>query len=355
MSDNIRTLKATSEEGGGKERLLWLDSCKGVAMMLVVMGHIADGYINAEYFPQHIGILTTVYNLIYSFHMFLFFIISGFAFFSAYMSRFEESKSRYYRQIINIVWVYFAFSIIQWIFKFIFKSNVNRPLTVSNLLFLPIKPMAPYWYLWVLFFLYIIFAVFKIKNISMRNIFGITLLSGIIGSCIKFTLSNDIGNVLYYSFPFCIGIVDAYIGTKYLKEKKLLFLLCTLMSVGIFVYIVVFGIILYNVPILSFISATFISYSIFYLCRMIFLKLNLKLFQIIGRYSLEIYVLHCFITAGNRVLLPKIGINNFFINVVINLIMAITLPILFSYIAKKIHVYKYIFKPASFWKKTYEL
>ena len=264
------------------------------------------------------------------------------------MSRFEERKDRYYRQIINIVWLYFVFSIIQWVFKYIFNGNVNHPLTVYDLLLLPIKPMAPYWYLWVLFFLYIIFAVFKVKNISMRNIFGMALVLGIIGSCI----TNDIGNVLYRSFPFCIGIVEAYIGTKYLKEKKLIFLLCAILSMGILAHIAVFAIPFYNVPILSFISATVISYSIFYLCRMIFLKFNLKLFRIIGRYSLEIYVLHCFITAGNRVLLPKIGINDFFINVVINFIMAISLPILFSYITKKLHIYDYLFKPASLWYKN---
>ena len=36
-----------------------------------------------------------------------------------------------------------------------------------------------------------------------------------------------------------------------------------------------------------------------------------KFFELCGRYSLEIYVIHCFITAGNRVILPKLGITYF--------------------------------------------
>ena len=54
-------------------RFEWVDCCKGFAMILVVIGHICDGYINAGIFSEHSSQMQLVFNLVYSFHMPLFF------------------------------------------------------------------------------------------------------------------------------------------------------------------------------------------------------------------------------------------------------------------------------------------
>ena len=36
-----------------KGRIRWLDAWKGFAMLLVVLGHIADGYLDAGLFATH--------------------------------------------------------------------------------------------------------------------------------------------------------------------------------------------------------------------------------------------------------------------------------------------------------------
>lgn len=43
-------------------RIVWVDVCKGIGIILVVLGHTGSPFV----------------RLIYSFHMLLFFIISGF-------------------------------------------------------------------------------------------------------------------------------------------------------------------------------------------------------------------------------------------------------------------------------------
>lgn len=54
------------------KRLSWLDCCKGATILLVVLGHIADGYLSAGTFPEHKTVLLGIYNFIYAFHMPLF-------------------------------------------------------------------------------------------------------------------------------------------------------------------------------------------------------------------------------------------------------------------------------------------
>ena len=59
-------------------RIEWLDSLKGFAIFLVVVGHVVLGYLRAGIFPEYQWSLQLTHDLIYSFHMPLFFLISGF-------------------------------------------------------------------------------------------------------------------------------------------------------------------------------------------------------------------------------------------------------------------------------------
>ena len=69
-----------------KERLLYIDSLKGFAILLMVMGHvIAWNFSDWSFLPQvnqevpsNYLVAGVLWNFIYSFHMPLFFCISGF-------------------------------------------------------------------------------------------------------------------------------------------------------------------------------------------------------------------------------------------------------------------------------------
>ena len=150
--------RGTMEQEGTamKQRVRWLDAWKGFAMLLVVAGHIADGYLDAGLFASHSGILQRIYDVIYAFHMPLFFVLSGYAFFLAYGRERENKTKKFYLQLINIAAVYVLFSVIQWVFKLLFSAQVNSTYTIKDLLMIPVKTMAPYWYLYILFALYLI-------------------------------------------------------------------------------------------------------------------------------------------------------------------------------------------------------
>ena len=84
---------------------------------------------------------------------------------------------------------------------------------------------------------------------------------------------------------------------------------------------------------------------VFVLCLFVNIKKisQIKCLKLCGKYSLEIYLMHCYITAANRIILMKLGITNFWCNVAVNLIMATCIPIILALILKKLNIAQYIF------------
>ena len=72
-----------------------------------------------------------------------------------------------------------------------------------------------------------------------------------------------------------------------------------------------------------------------------------KFLILCGKYSLQIYLIHSYITAANRVFLFKIGINNIYINIILNLFMAIIIPLIIATMLEYIGIDKYVFKLGS--------
>lgn len=284
-------------------RIHWLDAWKGFATLLVVTGHIADGYLDAGLFAENTATLQKIYEVIYSFHMPLFFVLSGYAFYVAYARKREERAGKFRLQLGNIAIVYVIFSVIQWIFKMLFAGQVNSSYTVKDLLLLPVKTMDPYWYLYVLFLLYVIgWLIEKEKHpewLKLVFFLGLYFLSKSVSGSIFF----EIKRTLYYSLFFYFGIFLAKSVAPVISRRMQSFLL------------------LYQkVPRADMLSK-------------------------IGTYSLEIYVLHCFITAANRIILIRIGITEFYFNIFINLVMATGLPMLGAFILKKLKLHAWFFKP----------
>jgi len=67
-----------------KGREVWLDGLKGFGILLVILGHVLSGYLDAWTFPEAFFSFYPVRTWIYSFHMPLFFLISGYTFTLAY-------------------------------------------------------------------------------------------------------------------------------------------------------------------------------------------------------------------------------------------------------------------------------
>lgn len=341
-----------------KKRLYYIDCLKGFAMILVVIGHVFDGYIRAGVFQNHRDFMCSGFNLIYSFHMALFFLISGFVYNKAYITDIGDAKPSLKKQIHNVLIIYFVYSILFGIFKMFLGKYTNSNVSLVDILMICAKPIYPYWYLYVLLFYYLIFqAKILYKSYPLIPLFiliFVTFFSNFIPDSIGYYF--EIRHFLYYSLFFYIGIIIAFHNDVYKKYELMIAVLTFVVSILIMSVDKVgytfddfsVGLLLCNRK-WNFIIALGFSLILLYVFRLLFANENhirVKFMSFLGRYSLEIYVIHCIFTAGNRVVLAKLHIENFYINIAINTVTSIMIPIVFAIVCQKSNIHKMIFRPA---------
>lgn len=347
LEDQERKCMMNDSVPSAGKRVAWLDSCKGFAILLVVLGHIADGYIGAGLYPERHSILETIYNLIYCFHMPLFFMLSGYTFYLAYCKEKERKKGRFYNQLINLVWIYIAFCVLLWAFKMLFSSSVNTEFTVHDLLMIPIKPLGEFWYLYVLIFLYVICYGLNSLHFPDKALLMVLFLVSCVSMGVHFGVIFPIKNILYYLALFYMGIYLSKKSNSRLMDRKMSWFYGTGAIVS-FAYIVICHSDISKAFIIGLAAATVLSLLVISVFVWIPQLQEMKLFNMLGKYSLEIYVMHTFITAGNRILLVKMGINRFEWNIAVNFLLAVSIPVVCSVLLKKMKLHTLLFRPATF-------
>ena len=75
---------------------------------------------------------------------------------------------------------------------------------------------------------------------------------------------------------------------------------------------------------------------------------GLGLFQLCGKYCLELYLLHTFFTAGLRTLLPALGITTPWLSVWLNFLLSTGVSLALAVLAGKTWVMDIVFRPARF-------
>ena len=214
-------------------------------IILVVLGHSGntESFVMSSYFGH-------IIRWIYSFHMPLFFFISGFLFYYTYDS-FVKRKVIYSikKKAIRLLFPYCIIGCIVWGIKFVMQNFVSSSLVKFNIkgvlgsFLSPQALSSPLGYLWFIFTLFIIFLIIFCllwgrKNIGAKYSFCITL------SCISllaspFLKSIDFLNlkgVSYYIFFFSIGVLFCMIKelfpiVSYFLNNKLTLTLLFCLSV----------------------------------------------------------------------------------------------------------------------------
>ena len=147
-------------------RIEYIDAVKGIAIVLVVIGHMLRGFSSSGIYLNE-KIFKYIDYTIYSFHMPLFFIVSGMLY--TYKNKIYDKKD--YINFIklkskNILVPYFIFSWIQILIKIIMSGSVNKEVKISSLYTIVYKPVEQFWFLYTLFIIFMIVGLldYKIKN-----------------------------------------------------------------------------------------------------------------------------------------------------------------------------------------------
>ncbi|AKA71910.1 acyltransferase [Clostridium scatologenes] len=318
-----------------------MDIVRGLGIFLVVLGHsFPDDKFNNNSFYEYI------YKFIYSFHMPLFFIISGFFAYKIYNIL---DLSQYKKFILNkarrLMVPYFAVSLLAIPIKLYMNIYAARPMDPKNLILDLIiypagngtinhtgTPIQYFWFIYTLFFLFA--AAPLLTKIPIKFALLITFILNIVTP--KGMYVFYIWGVIHYLFYFYIGlyfkvIYDKYVEFKY-KKPLILFTLILLIIINLQQAPAKYYA-LYSLSTALIGSVLFINIS--------YIIVNNKigeLFKAIGNYSYDIYLFSWFFQTGARVVLFQMLKLDYTLVTVIMIFVGFLPIILSNLILKKIPI-----------------
>ena len=275
-----------------KDRLIWVDSLKGLSIFLMVMGHVIAWQFNdwSQIMSSYPRTIIPVWNIIYSFHMPLFAFCSGL---------FLAKPFGWYNMasLMNV-----------------FQKRVTSLLVpffiVGYLASLIGRPLFDYWYLMTLFEFSIITTIVSYltkqlsstekftKYIEFAILLTFAFLCDIVGEYLRTYDTLDIfkfSHLPLYKYLLLGGVTTRFNLIRFVTNVKIgsLFYTCSLFVFMTLNYCHLNGHVRYPTPEICAFSGIILA-----VCYFVLHESNTKWFckviQWLGRHSMEIYILHFF-------------------------------------------------------------
>lgn len=200
----VAPVASAGQEPAAAARIEWIDSARGLAILLVVFGHAAGGLIDAAG-PGSMPALRTLFLAIYTFHMPIFFFLSG-----LFVERRIEQGFRDFsgKLLVMVVFPYFLWSIVQFSAIFALGSLVNHPAGSywRTLFGLPLRTVSQFWFLHALFLINLVaFAAWRFGG--RRAVLGIAVLAKLFAMFVPSTpaISLAASNAPYFALGLLLG------------------------------------------------------------------------------------------------------------------------------------------------------
>lgn len=303
------------------KRIDYIDEIRGVAILLVVMGHII----------QFNGIKTSnpVFEFIYSFHMPLFFAISGYI--TQKVTNITNAKQYILflkKKFIALIIPLFTWSLI--VNKFFLKEEWNT-LNWSDIQDVLISPGL--WFLQVLFVILCFYGIFNwiSSNAKINPIinFLISIIPIILLSLLMVYFDLMEINLIMFSCAFYLGVIlSLYNFIEKLFTKTIIY------AITIVAFLILSTHWTYNGNYIDDILKITISTTAFIVLLNLFTRIELPnrikhSLQLFGKYSLAIYVIQFYLCRFSS---KQIEINENIINPIILFIITIIIAIPICYI-----------------------
>lgn len=319
-------------------REVWVDYAKALGIVLVVAGHINRGlYSSGIYISKQFYILSD--SIIYSFHMPLFFFLSGLFFVKSIEGK--GKKSFFIDKFETIFYPYVLWSLLQGGVEVILSKYTNSKTELVDVLSFLIYPRAQFWFLYALLMIFIVAAL-----IYNKENFSKTLPVIIFVSFIAYIFSNFIGTSFHINY-ITNYIVFFFIGCLYNKMPftkifspgywsllLTIFIFCATQ----YIFHIKLGLIYTDTGIFTF-SLAIIGIILIALLSMQLERLNIQVLQNVGALSMVIYLLHILSGSGTRIILSKIlHIQNWYIHIITGTVIGVIVPMAVYYMAKKYNI-----------------
>jgi fucose 4-O-acetylase-like acetyltransferase len=297
---NARRVRSNPRSTGRDESL---DIAKGFAILLVVLGHCFDGLIASGFFPAALGWPNLVVYLIYLFHMPLFFVVSG----HLASGKFRPVSSTLARLLQTIVYPYFLWSILEGLTLVYLSRYTNSHVPISTLYSIPWIPIVPYWFLYALFLCHV--AYLALRRLPHWVQLGV---AAILFLLLQFFIPAILGAGLSIVPETARGLLYFILGVVSVASVRQFGRWTALSATTIFF---LFAILYYQSQITGPLAApaalpagiagvvATLAWSRMLAARGGWLASCLGFW---GRYSMSIYVMHIFFTAGTRIAVQRL-------------------------------------------------
>lgn len=311
-----------------------IDILKGIAIILVVLGHIELLYALDAY--------SQFRDFVYTFHMPLFMAISG------YLYAKHHNKSLNYLSFVKkkakrLLLPYISVMVIYYLIKYIssYAVGVNTPIELKSFLYtLFINPYGGFvsflWYVYVLFLIYLIVPIFKKLPILLAISLGIYFIPFPSLFCL-----NMLSEHLVF---FVLGLlIYKYLSKGNVVNVKYLMIPSLTLQILLYLYSVQHAGIIFDLmlALLGIVS----TYSLSKLIA----DFKLPVLRYVGKYSTEIYFMHIIFLLGVITLfkvLPNGICGQIYVQFIVQFLVGVVGPLLFAMLLKTLkmkRIYQIIF------------
>jgi fucose 4-O-acetylase-like acetyltransferase len=296
---------------------------KGVGIVLVVYGHVVRGVQSAG-LPVGQKMCSLVDAIIYSFHMPLFFFVSGIFFMQSLGSR--GKTGLILNKLDTVVYPYIIWSLLQGGIELVLSRFTSSSVSVYEILALLWAPRAQFWFLYILFLVFVV-AVLIYRRPSGMWFWMVFMGTAALNICTPFI--PDVFPVRYlchYLVYFALGVLTREYLPILLRRLNLTTFL--FLGVAILLQFMKHGLhfqwvgesLSFAVGVTSVLSVICISAQLakFSWSRPI---------SLLGATSLHIYLMHILMGSGVRIVLQKfLNITDPWIHIILGTLVATGLP-----------------------------
>lgn len=312
------------------QRTDWVDYAKGIGIILVVYAHLLSSAFNAGIAIPHKFFLLSD-SAVYSFHMPLFFFLSG-----LFVSESYEKRGMWpfcKNKIILLAYPYLVWSLLQGTVELFFSSQSHRGMSLDDIITIPYIPLAQFWFLYALLLMYIIFAVLSKSGRSAPILLAVT------ASILLFVpIPTEVIALLGFSTGF-IFFVFGFLITRYIASWNSKIIPIPLTLIIFFVLILsIYVVFTYLVEPTRLTNGTHPFYFLYLatlgilfcigLAQYLSVKKICMFLKVLGRYSIQIYLVHMLAGVAIRVILLSLFfIENPLLHMVLGVLGGLIVPI----------------------------
>ena len=331
------------------KRETWIDLARGLAIILVVLGHVISSYHEAGLYKD-----STLYNFttqfIYSFHMPLFMMVSGCLYSK---SRHKNKNYEIKKRLLSYGVPYIVFTVLWILMKLVLSSVTNSSVSLVDILKAIFYPVSFMWFIYALLIMQIIQILIgdvkeKGRIIHLLVSWGGYCIQPVLAKKLELIQFSDciINDVLKNYIYFLIGVYLLPELLGLIKQKRMLWLRVSV------VVLVIGNVIMYNQVFANVIVVKFV-FAIAGCSFMVSLSQGLPTYKYLlylGKQTLPIYVLQGFAIAATRLVLTKLGFNDSLglVPLVVCTCSGVILPLVGYLLSKHIWKLEVVFYPTKY-------